>query len=197
MADITAAQITGLYETYLGRSPSQDEINNWINGTYGATDIAGITSQIQNSGEAQAYAQAHQTAVPRGTVPTPPAPGQPPWPTNPNPGGNWWEGPPPQGWSGQWPPPLPPGAKYGPIPGQIIAGPGGTSLPTPGGNNGGGGTFDWSKYPDPKAGFLAALQSGQFTDPEALVNAANANYNLPSGGGFAWYANKSVYATPG
>jgi len=37
---------------------------------------------------------------------------------------NWWEGPPPQGFTGPWPPALPPGGSYGPNMGQIVyAGP--------------------------------------------------------------------------
>lgn len=43
------------YQQYLGRSASQDEYGNWMNGTYGATDLQGILGQIQGSGEAQAY----------------------------------------------------------------------------------------------------------------------------------------------
>jgi hypothetical protein len=31
----------------------------------------------------------------------------------------WWQGPPPPGYSGPWPPPLPPGGSYGGAPGQI------------------------------------------------------------------------------
>lgn len=34
--------------------------------------------------------------------------------------GNWWEGPPPAGYTGPWPPQLAPGAHYGPLFGQII-----------------------------------------------------------------------------
>ncbi len=37
-------------------------------------------------------------------------------------GGNWWEGPPPAGYTGPWPPPLQAGAQYGPNFGQIING---------------------------------------------------------------------------
>jgi hypothetical protein len=48
------AQITGLYQQYLGRPPSQAEYQGWISGQYGATDLAGITQQIASSGEAQA-----------------------------------------------------------------------------------------------------------------------------------------------
>jgi hypothetical protein len=47
-------------------------------------------------------------------------------PTTTAPTANWWEGPPPKGYTGPWPPPLPPGGKYGPIFGQIIMPPGGT-----------------------------------------------------------------------
>lgn len=36
------------------------------------------------------------------------------------PTGNWWEGPPPTGFTGAWPPPLPPGGSYGPNYGQVI-----------------------------------------------------------------------------
>jgi hypothetical protein len=52
-------QINNLYNQYLGRPASQDEYHNWISGAYGATDLGGITGQIQNSGEAQAYAASH------------------------------------------------------------------------------------------------------------------------------------------
>jgi hypothetical protein len=41
--------------------------------------------------------------------------------------GNWWEGPPPAGYFGPWPPPLPTGASYGPEFGQIVYGPGSTA----------------------------------------------------------------------
>lgn len=67
--------VNGWYNQYLGRSASQDEYNNWINGTYGSTDPAGIQSQIQNSGEAQAYSSSRQQkqqsapALPRATDP--------------------------------------------------------------------------------------------------------------------------------
>jgi hypothetical protein len=37
--------------------------------------------------------------------------------------GNWWEGPPPPGWTGAWPPPLKPGETYGPNFGQVISDP--------------------------------------------------------------------------
>jgi hypothetical protein len=46
--------INALYQKYLGRAASEDEANNWINGTYGATDLGGIEQQIAGSGEAQA-----------------------------------------------------------------------------------------------------------------------------------------------
>src|SRR5882672_7177708 len=42
----------------------------------------------------------------------------------------WWEGPPPAGFTGQWPPPLPPGGQYGTAPGSIIY-PGGSGTPGP------------------------------------------------------------------
>jgi hypothetical protein len=59
-----------------------------------------------------------------------------------------------------------------------------------------GGAFNWGQYAsDPKVGFLAALNAGQ--TGEGAVTAANQAYNLPYGGGFAYYANKDVYATPG
>ncbi len=49
--------INGLYNKYLGptRNASQDEYNNWVNGSYGATDLSGIENQIRNSGEARAW----------------------------------------------------------------------------------------------------------------------------------------------
>ena len=43
----------------------------------------------------------------------------------------WWQGPPPAGWTGAWPPPLPPGASYGPDPGSVIYTP--SPSPIPGG----------------------------------------------------------------
>lgn len=43
------------------------------------------------------------------------------------PSGNWWEGPPPAGYTGQWPPPLAPGASYGPNFGQVVMPPGSQS----------------------------------------------------------------------
>lgn len=47
------------------------------------------------------------------------------------PGGNWWEGPPPQGWTGAWPPELGPGQSYGPQLGSIIYGPGSNTTVNP------------------------------------------------------------------
>lgn len=44
--------------------------------------------------------------------------------------GNWWEGPPPAGFTGTWPPPLPTGASYGPNLGQIIMPTDATGAPT-------------------------------------------------------------------
>lgn len=52
---ISYDQINNLYNQYLGRPATQDEYNNWMSGAYGATDLGGITSQIQGSGEAQDY----------------------------------------------------------------------------------------------------------------------------------------------
>lgn len=49
----------------------------------------------------------------------------------------WWEGPPPKGYTGVWPPPLPPGASYGPNPGQIDYAPGTGPTFTPGQPGGG------------------------------------------------------------
>jgi hypothetical protein len=51
----TYDQINALYQKYLGRDATQDEANGWINGSYGATDLAGIEAQIKGSGEAQAH----------------------------------------------------------------------------------------------------------------------------------------------
>lgn len=51
--------INGFYQKYLGRAASQDEAANWINGTYGATDLAGIEKQISQSGEASDYQKNH------------------------------------------------------------------------------------------------------------------------------------------
>jgi hypothetical protein len=53
--------INGLYTKYLGRPATQDEYGNWINGTYGHTDLSGISTQIQGSGEGQAYAAKNLT----------------------------------------------------------------------------------------------------------------------------------------
>lgn len=120
---MNADQITALYQQYLGRSPSQDEINGWLTGQYGSDPA----SQIPASGEAQAYASRTQqptsspnppaTGIPIDTtggvsenpnVTLPPAPGQP-GPTNiGNPTGviNTSPGMPGSGWrvtpSGQW-----------------------------------------------------------------------------------------------
>jgi hypothetical protein len=52
---VSPDQIAGWYRQYLGRDASPDEIANWQNGTYGATDAAGIEGQIASSGEAQAH----------------------------------------------------------------------------------------------------------------------------------------------
>ncbi len=75
-SNIDYGTINGLYNQYLGRNANQDEYTNWINGTYGATDLAGITSQIQGSGEAQAYSTSQNTPA----TPTPN-----PWSTQPVP----------------------------------------------------------------------------------------------------------------
>jgi hypothetical protein len=47
--------------------------------------------------------------------------------------GNWWEGPPPAGYTGPWPPPLGPGQSYGSAPGSVIT----AQLPN--------GTPDWQQ----------------------------------------------------
>ena len=57
MAQPSYDDINGLYNQYLGRGASQDEYANWISGNYGSTDLGGITSQIQTSGEAQDYSK--------------------------------------------------------------------------------------------------------------------------------------------
>lgn len=51
--------------------------------------------------------------------------GEHPAPKEPQPTAPWWEGPKPANWPPNvaWPPPLPPGASYGPNQGQIIYGP--------------------------------------------------------------------------
>lgn len=64
----TYDQINALYQRYLGRAASQDEADNWANGTYGTTDLGGIEQQIRSSGEAQGYAQ-RQGSIPTGVVP--------------------------------------------------------------------------------------------------------------------------------
>jgi hypothetical protein len=60
-------------------------------------------------------------------------------------GGNWWEDPSsrPPGYGGPWPPPLPPGASYGPIPGQVIMAPGTRSSDLPGWTDPGAPGVDW------------------------------------------------------
>jgi hypothetical protein len=71
--------------------------------------------------------------------------------------GNWWEGPPPAGYNGPWPPPLPPGASYGPIFGQIVYGqgtgwndvPGWTDPGAPGIDAAGGPTYGAGAAPAP------------------------------------------------
>ncbi len=68
----TYDQVNAGYQQYLGRPASQDEYNNWVNGTYGATDLQGILGQIQGSGEAQAYSAAHGGGT--SVSPTAPAP---------------------------------------------------------------------------------------------------------------------------
>ncbi len=66
MADIQPGvnydAVNALYNQHLGRSASQDEYTNWANGTYGASDLAGIGSQIAGSGEAAAYRQRQPTS---------------------------------------------------------------------------------------------------------------------------------------
>lgn len=63
---------------------------------------------------------------------------------------NWWEGPPPAGYSGPWPPPLPPGGEYGPNFGQVISPPGGSpGGPAPGPDPGWGNTPPPPPAPDP------------------------------------------------
>jgi hypothetical protein len=47
-------QISAWYQQYLGRAATPDEVQNWLNGTYGPTDPASIQQQIASSGEAQA-----------------------------------------------------------------------------------------------------------------------------------------------
>lgn len=71
---------------------------------------------------------------------------------------NWWEGPPPPGYTGQWPPPLPPGAHYGTQFGTVVADdpthpyqtytpPSSPTTPTPpGGDAGGGGGAGGGAY---------------------------------------------------
>lgn len=47
------ASVQALYQKYLGRPATADDITKWANGTYGATDLAGIEDQIKNSDEAK------------------------------------------------------------------------------------------------------------------------------------------------
>ena len=67
--------------------------------------------------------------------------------------------------------------------------------PPKAGAGGTGGTFTWTGYNSPRDAFLAALNSG--LSGEAAVQQANSAFNLPYGGGFAYYPDKDVYATPG
>lgn len=46
-------QIAAWYQKYLGRGPADGDIDKWTNGTYGATDAAGIEAQIAGSDEAK------------------------------------------------------------------------------------------------------------------------------------------------
>jgi hypothetical protein len=64
-------------------------------------------------------------------------------PNAPQQGGQWWQGPPPAGYTGPWPPPLPPGGSYGPNLGQIIYGPN-TGIAPPVAQPG-----DWGNAPAP------------------------------------------------
>lgn len=66
-------------------------------------------------------------------------------------GGNWWEGPPPSGYTGPWPPPLAPGAHYGPLFGQIIYDNPTPVSQTPGYN---GDPNDPTKSPDYNPGYF-------------------------------------------
>lgn len=74
MAKPTYDEVNSAYQQYLGRGASDDEYNNWVNGSYGATDLPGITSQIQSSGEANDYRtkQGTGTQPDTSTQPTPP-----------------------------------------------------------------------------------------------------------------------------
>jgi hypothetical protein len=56
---VSGDAISQWYQRYLGRAASPEEIANWQQGTYGATDAAGIEAQIAASGEAQDYGRAH------------------------------------------------------------------------------------------------------------------------------------------
>lgn len=55
------------YEQNLGRSASQDELNNWLGGNYGGGGTQDWINQIQNSGEAQSYRQ-QQAGPPPPTI---------------------------------------------------------------------------------------------------------------------------------
>lgn len=52
------------YQQHLGRSASQDELNNWMNGSYGGGGLQDWIGQIQNSGEANAYRQSARSPEP-------------------------------------------------------------------------------------------------------------------------------------
>lgn len=82
---------------------------------------------------------------------------------------NWWEGPPPPGYTGQWPPPLPPGASYGPNFGQINYAPGtGPDVQT---------AIDQNQWATPTQGVTdVPMPSGGSGSSEALTNTGN----LPS-----------------
>lgn len=68
---MSAADIIALYQKYLGRTPSDAEVEGWTSGQFGSDPA----KQIPASGEGQDYAKAH------------PAPAAPPPPPPPTPGG--------------------------------------------------------------------------------------------------------------
>lgn len=101
----------------------------------------------------------------------------------------WWQQPPPPGYTGQWPPPLPPGGSYGPNLGQVnfAQAPSGQAPPTGTGtqywdptlNGGVGGWSNTGLSPVPSAPGVS-----QYTgvSPTPTAAAAGPTNPTPSGG---------------
>lgn len=97
----------------------------------------------------------------------------------------WWTQPAPPGYSGPWPPPLPPGASYGPDPGSILyaSAPGGATPPTGTGQyywdpnaNGGAGGYS-------QAGLTPVPSAPGMTQFSGLPGSSTTTTPPPSGGG--------------